>query len=301
MLIQKPETPALDALRAAGAIAATVRAAGAALVVPGARLLDVCLAVEARIERLGALPAFPVQTSVNEVAAHDCPGLDDERRYARGDLAKLDIGVHLDGWVVDTAITVEVGTQATRHPLILAARQALEAGIAAAGPGVPVRQLSAAIAARIREAGYRPMRNLCGHGVGRYTVHCPPPIPNEPDEGHERLRAGMAVAIEPFATDGPGLVGELGVAEVFRVDPRFDATQRGLEPVLEQVRAFRGLPFARRQLRGERVALEATLDWLRARGALGAYPPLVEAAGHRVAQAEHTLWIDANGVEVLTR
>ena len=301
MLIQKSETPALDALRVAGRIASAVRTAGVALVLPGARLLDVCASVEDHIARLGGQAAFPVQTSVNEVAAHDCPGPDDQRRYARGDLAKLDIGVHLDGWVVDTAITIEVGTPATRHALILAAREALEAGIAAAGPDVLVRSLSAAIAAAIRAAGFRPMRNLCGHGVGRYTVHCPPAIPNEPDEGHERLRAGSAVAIEPFATDGPGLVGELGVAEVFRVDPHFDATQPGFEPVLAQIRALRGLPFARRQLRGERVLLEATLDWLRGRRALGAYPPLVEATGQRVAQAEHTLWIDANGVEVLTR
>jgi methionyl aminopeptidase len=269
--------------------------------VPGARLRDVCVAVEDEIGRLGGAPAFPAQTSVNHVAAHYCPAPDDETRYAQGDLAKLDIGVHVDGWVVDTAITVEIGRPDGRHPLVAAARDALAAAIAVAGPGVPVRTLSAAIAASIRAHGLRPMRNLCGHGVGRYVVHCPPPIPNEPDESLERLRAGSAVAIEPFVTDGPGIVAELGAPQVFRVDPGFHATHPPLEAELAVVRALRGLPFARRQLLPsgpERI--EATLEWLQAQSVLSAYPPLVEVTRRPVAQAEHTIYVGENGVEVLT-
>ncbi|HEY6549463.1 MAG TPA: M24 family metallopeptidase, partial [Vicinamibacteria bacterium] len=162
---------ALQALREAGHIAARAREHGATLVQAGARLRDVVEAVEDHIRKGGGQLAFPVQTSVNEVAAHDCPSPEDERTYAIGDIVKLDVGVHVDGYVVDTATTVAVGA-ATPPPLVLAARAALEAALQVAGPNVPIWRLSAAIATTLRTFGVRPMRNLCGHHVGRYTVHC---------------------------------------------------------------------------------------------------------------------------------
>lgn len=307
MLDQRPDLDVLDRLRQAGRIAATAREAGLRRVLPGTRLRDVCRLVEDEIERLGGGLAFPVQTSLNHVAAHYCPGLDDESCYAAGDLAKLDIGVHVEGWVVDTAVTVEVGRADGSHPMIAAARDALSAAIAVAGPGVPVSALSTAIARAIRGAGFRPMRNLCGHGVGYYTVHCPPPVPNEPDEGFERLRPGMAFAIEPFATDGAGLVAESGQPEVFRVDPRLGPAAAGVEAdgladIVGAIQELRGLPFARHQLlRFGRGRVDETLALLQSRGALQSFAPLLEATRRPVAQAEHTLYVSEDGVEVLTR
>lgn len=304
MLDRRPDLQALERLRRAGRIAAAARESGRLRVRPGARLADVCRHVEEEIERRGGQLAFPVQTSLNHVAAHYCPGLDDDSRYAEGDLAKLDIGVHVEGWVVDTAVTVEVGRPDGQHPMIAAARAALAAAIEVSGPGVPVSALSAAIATAIRAAGFRPMRNLCGHGVGYYTVHCPPPVPNDPDGGLERLHPGMAFAIEPFATDGAGLVAELGPPEVFRVEPRLGlaVAPDGLEDVLTAVQELRGLPFARHQLLAfGRARVEAALERLRAHGALQSFAPLIEATRRPVAQAEHTLHVGEEGVEVLTR
>ena len=292
---------ALGALRRAGRIAAEVRRAGAGRVRSGASVREVCETIDREVERLGGGLAFPTQSSRNAIAAHYCPAPDDETVYEDGDLAKLDIGVHVDGWVVDTAVTVNVGERPENRTFIEAAEAALEAAIHAAGPGVPIRSLSIAIEEQLRRRGLRAMKNLCGHGVGRFTVHCPPPIPNSTEGAGGVLVPGSVVAIEPFATDGLGLVAEAGPAEVFRLLPgRDDAT--GLdEEVFAGIRGFQGLPFARRQLSrfsGPRV--EATLATLRARGWLAAYPPLREAAGRPVAQAEHTLWIGAEGVEVLT-
>ena len=98
----------LGALREAGQIASAARNEGANLIVAGARVRDVCLAVEDEIRSRGGALAFPTQCSRNEGAAHDCPSPEDERVFAEGDLAKLDLGVHIDGWVVDTAVTVNV-------------------------------------------------------------------------------------------------------------------------------------------------------------------------------------------------
>ena len=295
---------ALEKLKRAGRIAAAARAAGARLITPGAKVRDVCVAVEEEIHRRGGSLAFPVQSSRNHVAAHYCPSPEDESAYADGDLAKLDVGVHVDGWVVDTALTVNVGDRAENLPLVRAAQEALRAAIAALAPGVEVRAVSSAIARSIASFGLRPVRNLCGHGVGRWTVHCPPPIPNTPDSAPARLPAHAVVAIEPFATDGAGMVREQGVAEVFRLAPEKAgrAPAAGVDPALmDAIEALRGLPFARRQLAHlPRPVVERGLAAMLGQGRLAAYAPLAETTGRRVAQAEHTIYVGTEGVVVLT-
>jgi methionyl aminopeptidase len=262
---------------------------------------DVCESVEDAILRRGGGLAFPVQSSRNAIAAHYCPSPEDETVYADGDLAKLDVGVHVEGWVVDTAVTVNVGSRPAGQPLIDAARAALAAAIAEAGPGREVTRVSAVIDAAIRSRGFHSVRNLCGHGVGRWVVHCPPPIPNVPDGSSDTLEAGMVVAIEPFATDGAGRVVERGAPEVFRADGGGAAVAGGDPEVLAAIAEFKGLPFARRQLAAlDRGRVEETLRALSTARRLAAYPPLVDADGRRIAQAEHTLFVGSDGVEVLT-
>lgn len=294
----------LETLKEAGRIAARARDLGARRIVAGARVRDVCVAVEDEIHRRGGRLAFPVQSSRNHVAAHYCPSPDDETVYAEGDVAKLDVGVHLDGWVVDTAVTVNVGGREENRALVRAAEEALRAAVAALAPGVEVRAVSWAIQRAITSLGLRPVRNLCGHGVGRWTVHCAPPIPNVPDTAPARLPLHAVVAIEPFATDGAGLVREEGRPEVFRLLPERDDGAAGADvdaALLAAVRALRGLPFARRQLAALPAAVvERGLAALLAQGRLAAYPPLADPAGRRVAQAEHTVYLGPDGAVVLT-
>jgi methionyl aminopeptidase len=288
-------------LRRAGRVAAEVRRLGARRIVPGVRLRDVCEEVEDEIARRGAAPAFPVQTSRNEIAAHYCPAPDEETVYADADLAKLDIGVHVDGWVVDTAVTVNVGGHPAQAVFVDAVEAALAAAIETAHAGISVLALSTTIEGTLRAHRVQPMRNLCGHGVGRYLVHTPPAIPNSPDGSDLVLPLHSVIAIEPFATAGHGLVSERGTAEVFRVDPARASFDRVDPALAARLSDFRGLPFARRQLRefpGELV--NRTLDTLRQQGHLTSYPPLVERGGRPVAQAEHTVYLGPDGAEVLT-
>jgi methionyl aminopeptidase len=293
---------ALQCLREAGRIASAARTHGAGRMKPGASLREVCVAVEDEIHRRGGQLAFPVQSSRNHVAAHYCAAPDDPTEYRTGDLAKLDLGVHVDGWVVDTALTVNVGDVRENQPLVDAAEDALRAAIAAAGSGVPVRRVSEEIERSIRGRGLQPVRNLCGHGVGRFVVHCPPPIPNIAGNSTEMLKTGSVVAIEPFATDGPGYVTEDGTPQVFRLDPSQPREGAPHPDVVEAIRTLEGLPFARRQLaRFGPAAVEQTLAWLKRHGRLTAYPPLVERSGRPVAQAEHTIYVGNEQVEVLTR
>jgi methionyl aminopeptidase len=293
--------PDLGALRQAGRVASAARVFGAAQVHAGRTLAAARSAVEAEIQRLGASLAFPAQIAVNETAAHFCPAATDARAFEEGDLAKLDVGVHVDGWVVDTAVTVNVGCRPERQPLIDAAEAALSAALAAACPGALIYEVSQAIETVLRSRGLRPVESLCGHGVGRWTVHCPPAVPNRPEgDRRTRLEPGTVVAIEVFATDGDGHVDERGEAGIYRLDPL--ALTGAVDPELVGVlRAFRGLPFAAHQLPGfaaERVA--TALVALTAAGHLRSYRPLVDSSATAIAQAEHTIYVHGDRAEVLT-
>lgn len=292
---------ALDCHRRAGKIAKECREWAAARIKPGVRVRDVLEGVEDLIRERGAQPGFPAQSSRNSVAAHYCSGIQDELTYEEGDCVKVDIGVHVDGYVADTATSVDLSTDGRWRTLIKASSDALAAAIATVGIGVRVGKVGAAIERTIMAAGFQPVRNLTGHGVGRWKVHTPPQIPNYGENGGSILQEHMVFAIEPFACNGRGYIKERGRAEVFMmVSPPKKA--KGLDrDVLKAIEAWRGLPVARRYFRDmDSNAVEDTLSKLTKQGSLMRYPPLVEEDGVMVAQTEHSLYLGPEGVEILT-
>jgi methionyl aminopeptidase len=292
---------ALECHRRAGRIARECRDWAVANIRPGVHVRHVLESVEDMIRARGAEPGFPAQSSRNSVAAHYCSPPGDELTYQEGDCVKVDIGVHVDGYVADTAASVDLSTDGRWKPLIRASADALSAAIATVGPGVSVGKIGAAIERAIVGAGFQPVRNLTGHGLGRWKVHTPPQIPNYGENGGGVLREGMVFAIEPFACTGRGYIRERGRAEVFMmVHPPRKA--KGLDrDVLRAIEAWRGLPVARRYFRDlDPVLVEETISRLAKQGSLMRYPPLVEEDGVMVAQTEHSLYLGPEGVEVLT-
>jgi methionyl aminopeptidase len=291
----------LEKWRRAAAIAANVRDHVAGMLKPGVKLIDAALAGHKRIAEFGAKPAFPLQISRNHIAAHYCPYIGDPTTVEEGDLIKVDTGVHVDGFVADTAVTVDVSSDGRHKNLIAASKEALAAAIRVAGPDVDVNTIGREVEKVIRGYGLQPVRNLTGHGVGRYIIHRAPQIPNVPN-GRGTLKAGTCVAIEPFATDGGGLVREQGDPHVFMAKKGVRKV-KGIDPkVLADVEGFGGLPFGSRCLVQIHPydAVARTLNAMAMSGQLVVYPPLVERAGAFVAQFEHTLYIRDDGVEVLT-
>jgi methionyl aminopeptidase len=283
----------LERWREASRIAARARELGLRLTVPGARRRDVAEAVEGSIRAAGAQPAFPVNLSRNEQAAHYTPDPADDGTFVTGDLVKVDVGAHLDGAISDTADTVEVGGGHRYENLVRAAREGLRAGIAEVRPGVRVDEVSRAIAAAIRARGLKPMENLTGHSIQRYLLHAGKSIPNVPGMSDDTLEEGEIIAIEPFATNGVGMIenGPFGNIVRFRVDPG------PKDPVLAGLFArFRTLPFTLRWVAGE----EERAALARARRFLQTYPVFVEQGRGLVAQAEHTVLVGSSGADVLS-
>lgn len=293
----------LDKLRQSGRISARALAHGRAMIVPGARIEDVQRAVEAKIRELGGEPAFPAQVSRNHIAAHYCSPPGDTTVVAPGDIVKLDCGTHVDGYVTDNATTVDL-RDGDGSLLCTASRMALENAIAVMGPGASLMEIGRQVETTITSMGFQPVRNLCGHGVARYTIHCAPQVPNYPDPRAGKLKPNMTIACEPFASDGKGLIDVDGDAEVFMLT-RDVRPKDGLSAVVEKALAqSQGLPFARRDLErwlGAQKAGEDALKLLRRKGLVDEYPPLCEKPGVRIAQFEHTIHISESGAEVLTR
>ena len=281
--------------REAGEILAQVREEAAEKVEVGVAHLEVAEYAEDRIRELGGQAAFPVNISVDEVAAHDTPSADDERTFGE-EMINLDIGVHIDGWLADTAITVDLsGTQ----DLVDASAEALEAAVEIIGPGVETGEVGAAIEEVIDGYGYNPVVNLTGHGLGHWEQHVPPNIPNRAVGQGVEFSVGDVVAIEPFATDGSGKVQEGNREEIYALEHERSVRNRQARQALDEItERFKTLPFATRWLETSRA--EMALRRLKMANVVHGYPVLKEDEGCLVSQKEHTVIITEDGCEVTT-
>lgn len=283
----------------AGRVAQEALQLGVSLIRPGASMRDVLDRVEAFIREQGCEPAFPAQSCVNEVAAHYCPTEDDDHIYRESDLVKIDVGVHCDGCIGDNATSISLDGK--HENLVLAVKDAVSAAESILRAGVTPDEIGRTVEKAIRARGFQPVRNLTGHGLGPYQVHTAPSIPNYPSGDTTPLSEGQVIAIEPFATDGTGLIYNSTDPSVFMLRALRPVRTPYGRQVLALVKAYNGLPFTTRWLTG-RLGRRALLglNELRRAGMLEEYPPLPEKSGGMVAQHEHTFFITKNGCRRLT-
>ena len=282
--------------RKAGEILQTVRKEGVERIEVGASHLELVEHVESRIRELGGKPAFPVNVCIDEEAAHGTPSIDDDATFGE-EMINIDIGVHVDGYIADAAITVDLSGN---DELVEASAEALDAAIDMVEPGIDTSLLGDVIGRTIEGYGYNPVVNLTGHGLGHYEQHTSPNIPNRKVPEGVELEVGDVVAIEPFATDGRGRVGEGSQEQIFALEHESSIRDRQAREALDQIsEEYQTLPFATRWLDVSRP--EMALRRLKQRDIIHGYPILTEKAGSYVSQKEHTVIVTEDGCEVTTR
>ncbi|NLK26450.1 MAG: type II methionyl aminopeptidase [Euryarchaeota archaeon] len=290
----------LSNLRKAGSIAREARDIGAEMIDEGVSLLEVAEEVEGHIISRGATPAFPCNLSINEIAAHYTPITGDRLKFKNGDLVKIDVGAHVDGWIGDTAVTVEVGTR-NWTGLIDSAARALAVAIEIVSEGTPVNMIGGTIERVVRSNGYSPVVNLTGHGMAQHNLHAGLTVPNCDDGVTTRVEQGMILAIEPFVTDGGGEVQNSRPGNIYRVirerKIRDKAAAEHFQLIQER---FGGLPFCERWCTALDSNAPAYLRTLVRHGLIYSYPMLTEVCGGMVSQKEHTVVVRDGGAEVLT-
>ena len=284
----------------AGRISAEALEYGKSLIKKGNSLLETTELIEKKIFELGGKPAFPVQISCNEIAAHFCAEEDDKTVFD-DQLVCLDLGVHVDGAIGDNAYAIDLSGKYS--DLVKAAQKALEEALKIVNVGTELRAIGKVINDTIAGYGFNPVRNLSGHGFDLYEIHTKPTIPNFDDGNKTALKKGMAFAIEPFSTNGSGRVHESGLPTVYMLERRKPVRSPITREVLMEIGSYEGLPFAKRWLvRKFGAKADFALREMSQLGMIHEFPPLVEVSKGLVAQAEHSILIDDNGeVIVLTK
>jgi len=289
----------IEKLKKAGKITAQIREYGKGLVVKDASMTEVLDKIEQKIIELGGKPAFPAQISCNHIAAHYCPDDEDETVFS-DQLVCLDVGVHVDGFIGDTAVTVDLSGKYS--DLIKAAEEALDNAVKLIKPGVALGEIGKVIQETIQSYNFSPVKNLSGHGLGKYEVHTKPNIPNFDTRDETKIEKGSVFAIEPFASTGAGIVQDSGTATVFELKNKKPVRNMITRQVLKEIESYEGLPFTTRWLtRKFGAKAKFALREMDQIGMLRSHPPLADKDKGMIAQAEHSVLIDDDGnVVVLT-
>lgn len=298
-----PDENVLKKYRQAGKIAREVREEVTGIVHEGMPIIELCEKTELLVKKKGGKPAFPCNVSVNEVAAHYTSPPNDKHVIAEKALVKIDIGVHVDGYIADTAVSVCFNPG--YEGLVTAAEDALGKAVRFIQAGMSTSKFGAYVQQTIQNHGFKPVSNLTGHEIGRYLIHAGKSLPNVSHFFGARILEGAIFAIEPFVTlpNAAGKVENGEEAHIFRFMKRKSLNNPHAKQLLQFVeKNFVTLPFAKRWLQKvlpQNHFEDAFKELLLSRCVM-AYPVFVEASGMPVAQAEHTVLITRNGCEVLT-
>ena len=288
----------------AGKIASEVREMVRSKNWVGKTVFEICETMESEIIKRGAKCAFPVNTSINEVAAHYTAEPNDPITISESDLVKIDLGAQINGFIADTAVTVCYNPQ--YDSLVQTAEDALEKAMSMVKVGVKVSDIGRAIETTIKQMGFKPIANLSGHSLDRYTIHAGKTIPNVWSIGGFSLSGDSAYACEPFVTtsEGGGFVRNGKIKNIFALNSRKKTKNEEADKLLDFIwENFNMLPFALRWItkKWEEKEARSLLEFLIKKKAVQAYPVLMEINEQRVAQAEHTFIPTENGVTVTTK
>ena len=269
----------------------------------GKTVYEICEHVESEIIKRGAKCAFPVNTSINEVAAHYTAEPNDPLTINDDDLVKIDLGAQINGYIADTAVTVCYNPEFDN--LVQAAELSLSNAMSMIKVGVKSSDVGRTIEKTIKQMGFLPIANLSGHSLDQYTIHAGKSVPNIWSIGSFTFNENQAFACEPFVTtgDGLGFVHEGKIKNIFALSSRKKTKDKEADKMLDYIwQNFNLLPFALRWLTNEWEEKEARnlLEVLVKKKAVHAYPVLVEGNGQRVTQAEHTFIPNETGVTITT-
>lgn len=283
------EKEVLDKYIEAGKIAAQVLDYAKGIVREDMHLTDLAEKIEKKIFELNGKPAFPVNLSINEMAAHYHPSLNDKTTIKKDDYVKIDVGVHVNGYIGDIATTVRLSG---KDDLIVCSEKMLENAIKAIRPGLTIGELGEIIENTSIEFGFNTIRNLTGHSLDHYDVHAGLIIQNIKNDSKYQLREDEVIAIEPFCTTGNGYVKESGSALIFRWIMDRPTRSQEARKILELARdEYERLPFAKRWIQKSisPLKVELALKELLGSNALYGYQPLKEISNKPIAQSEHSV------------
>ena len=296
----------LDSLEKAGKIAQDVKAYIKPKIEVGLKVLDLVNDTESKILELGGECAFPVNVSINNIAAHyTSPIKEDNLTINELDLVKVDLGVHVEGFIVDTAFSVNFNDDQTLENIVQATEVAVEAAKMMVKPKVNTKEIGQKIEDIIKGFKYNPIKELGGHQIERWTVHGKKTLPELGSQSGSIMEEGEVFAIEIFASTGEGSVHRTNASQIYELNPysgRVPLRRKSSKQILGVInKTYKTLPFAERWLAKEfRMGVGFGLQELIQQGKLHVHNVLAEKKGVYVAQSEETIIITEDGYKQLT-
>lgn len=262
----------------------------------GLNFKDYAEVIENKIKEFGGRPAFPVNLGENEIAAHYTPRLNEEKIITSEMVLKVDIGVEVNGWLVDYAITIDFTGK--NKDLVDSASEALDKAVSLVKPGIEVGYIGGVIEDTIHSRGFKPISNLCGHAVEQNNLHAGIEFPNVKKTNSHVLKEGDVFAIEPFVSTGRGYIVDSDYADIFSLisdkPVRNSESRKLLETIIAE---YEYTPFCSRWLELEDYNIG--LRELIRNGNLETHEMLVEEKGSKVSQFETTLIVTKDGCQTL--
>lgn len=265
---------------------------------PGTSFNQIAETIEQEVRDQGLEPAFPVNLSVNEEAAHFTPPVNGDRTLSEDDVLKIDIGAHSEGYIADTALTVNPSGE--HQEMIDAVEEVLAEALKFVEPGKTVSEFGLFVQQQVPEE-YEVVRNLTGHYIEKYTQHAGVSVPNVENASEHVFEAGDAVAIEPFITTGSGRIKNGKKGNIYKFEKDVNVRGRHERKLLGKIKDFQGLPFTTRWVDGFGAREKMALRKLVQAGAVKSYDILRDREDSVVAQAEHTVIIGEDENTVTTR
>jgi methionyl aminopeptidase len=284
----------------AGKIASQIREYAKSFIKKDVSLLEIANKIESKIIELGGRPAFPTNLSINDIAAHYTPIYNDETK-AHG-LLKVDFGIHINGWISDTAFSVDLEDSEENKKIIGASEKALENALSIIKKGLRVSEIGKTVQETINSFGLNPIINLSGHQIEQYELHAGINIPNIDDKRNEVFEEGL-YAIEPFATNGAGKIRDGKPSGIYMLISERNIRNPFAREILEYlIEEYQTLPFCSRWIVnkfGTKTLI--ALKQLEDNGNLHQFKQLIEVAGGVVSQAEHTVFLSENEKIITTK
>jgi methionyl aminopeptidase len=263
-------------------------------------LLEIAEKIEKKIFELGGEPAFPTTLSIDEIAAHYTPSYNDETK-AHG-LLKVDLGVQIEGWISDSAFSLDLENSEENKKLIQASKDALESAEKILSKKSTLGEIGKTIEETIKKQGFNPVSNLTGHSIENFDLHSKVAIPNIKINSNQKLGQGL-FAIEPFVTKGLGRVQDGKPSGIYELTDQKNVRSPLAREILDYiVNYYSTLPFCSRWLVTEfGVRALLGLKQLEQNGNLNQFSQLIEVDKEKVSQTENTFLIEKDRVIATTK
>jgi len=286
----------IENYKKAGKVAGEVREFARNYAKDGMKLLDIAEKLEEMILEKGAKIAFPINLSLNEIAAHATP-LPNEETTAHG-LLKIDIGANVNGYIGDTALTVDLTKDKEFESQMKFNAGLLQVAKEVINPEIKIGEIGTTISEKIESqnkennTNFTIISGLTGHALDKDEIHASPSIPNYTNESRKELK-NTAFAVEPFVTSGSGVIFEGDGGGIYMLQSDNSVRDRDARKVLEFIKEnYKTNPFCERWLvkagfKRTRYTLKLLID----SGAVHHFPLLIEKTKSPVSQMEHTFVI----------